>query len=53
VIPSGDHGNHLKEFSKNPNKGYYKHALEQDRETSRKVHFNFFLLIFKFHKHNP
>ncbi|MDK2854348.1 MAG: hypothetical protein PWQ92_1242, partial [Thermococcaceae archaeon] len=27
VIPSGDHDNHLKEFSKNPNKGYYKHAL--------------------------
>ncbi|MDN5321115.1 MAG: hypothetical protein PWP49_1535, partial [Thermococcaceae archaeon] len=26
VIPSGDHDNHLKEFSKNPNKGYYKHA---------------------------
>jgi hypothetical protein len=26
VIPSGDHGNHLKEFGKNPNKGYYKHA---------------------------
>ncbi|MPW39743.1 hypothetical protein GBV73_08690 [Thermococcus sp. 101 C5] len=27
MIPSGDHDNHLKEFSKNPNKGYYKHAL--------------------------
>ncbi|MDK2982908.1 MAG: hypothetical protein PWP19_386, partial [Thermococcaceae archaeon] len=26
VIPSGDHDNHPKEFSKNPNKGYYKHA---------------------------
>ncbi|WP_342764011.1 DUF6849 domain-containing protein [Thermococcus sp. PK] len=26
MIPSGDHDNHLKEFSKNPNKGYYKHA---------------------------
>ncbi|MDK2783464.1 MAG: hypothetical protein PWQ32_1053, partial [Thermococcaceae archaeon] len=28
VIPSGDHDNHPKEFSKNPNKGYYKHALK-------------------------
>ncbi|MDK2783917.1 MAG: hypothetical protein PWQ32_1506, partial [Thermococcaceae archaeon] len=28
VIPSGDHDNHLKEFSKNPNKGYYKHARD-------------------------
>ncbi|MDK2984322.1 MAG: hypothetical protein PWP19_1800, partial [Thermococcaceae archaeon] len=27
VIPSGDHDNHPKEFSKTPNKGYYKHAL--------------------------
>jgi hypothetical protein len=32
VIPSGDHGNHLKEFGKNPNKGYYKHALVIDKE---------------------
>ncbi|MDK2984294.1 MAG: hypothetical protein PWP19_1772, partial [Thermococcaceae archaeon] len=31
VIPSGDHDNHLKEFSKNPNKGYYKHALLTER----------------------
>ncbi|MDK2783698.1 MAG: hypothetical protein PWQ32_1287, partial [Thermococcaceae archaeon] len=43
VIPSGDHDNHLKEFSKNPNKGYYKHALIE-----RKVYicnFGFFLSV--------
>jgi hypothetical protein len=34
VIPSGDHGNHLKEFGKNPNKGYYKHAPQSDMSYS-------------------
>jgi hypothetical protein len=35
VIPSGDHGNHLKEFSKNPNKGYYKHAPPKQNPTRK------------------